>query len=39
MAKTKRKRKQKPRIMPGFEKFVTYGYKGKKVTQSIGNKK
>ena len=37
--KIKRKPKKKPRIMPGFEKFVLYGHKGKKVSQSINSKK
>jgi hypothetical protein len=39
MRKVKRKPKQKPRVMPGFEKFLTYGYKGKKVSQTINSKK
>jgi len=35
----KRKKKQKKRIMPGFEKFQLYGFKLKKVTQNINTKK
>ena len=37
--KAKKKRKQKPRIMPGFEKFILYGYKAKKVSQPVNSKK
>jgi len=33
------KNKPKSRVMPGFEKFITYGYKAKKVTQKINTKK
>jgi hypothetical protein len=40
MARIKRKTaKKKPRVMPGFEKFVTYGFKAKKVSQPINSKK
>ena len=37
--KNKRKNKPKSRVLPGFAKFVTYGYIGKKVTQQINSKK
>jgi hypothetical protein len=39
MRKKKRSNKPKSRVLPGFAKFVTYGYTGKKVTQSINSKK
>ena len=35
----KNKPKSKPRVLPGFERFITYGYKGKEVTQPINSKK
>ena len=41
MKKKKKKRSNRPksRVLPGFAKFVTYGYTGKEVTQSINSKK
>jgi len=40
MAKGKRKTSiKKSRVMPGFEKFITYGFKGRKVSQPINSKK
>jgi hypothetical protein len=39
MKKKKKNNKPKSRVLPGFEKFVKYGYTGKKVTQSINSKK
>jgi hypothetical protein len=37
--KKRKKNKPKSRVLPGFEKFVTYGYTGKKVSQQINSKK
>jgi len=34
-----RRKKQKSRVMPGFEKFILYGYKPKRLVQSINTKK
>jgi len=39
MRKNRRNNKPKSRVLPGFAKFVTYGYTGKKVAQSINSKK
>lgn len=37
--KKRRKNKPKSRVLPGFAKFILYGYNGKKVTQPINSKK
>ena len=37
--KKRRKNKPKSRVLPGFAKFVTYGYTEKKVSQPINSKK
>jgi hypothetical protein len=37
--KKKKSNKPKSRVLPGFEKFVKYGYKAKKVTQPVNSKK
>ena len=39
MKKKKKNKRPKSRVLPGFAKFVTYGYTGKEVTQSINSKK
>jgi hypothetical protein len=39
MKRKKRSNKPKSRVLPGFAKFVKYGYTGKKVTQPINSKK
>jgi len=37
--KKKKKWKSQSRVMKGFEKFVTYGFKGRKITVPIETKK
>jgi hypothetical protein len=39
MARRKKSNKPKSRVLPGFEKFVLYNQKGKKISQPINSKK